>query len=1835
MKFYKFSFFLISLSFISLLNAEEGEKSYSFENLEAGISTMVGDCVNVISGDYIESSNDLVLLGPELLIFERFYQSSFCGTTLLGGGWKHNHFASVKTQLIKDQSKFKYVGELTTLYKDTAGRSLLYKGKDISGHEPDLSLAYDPSHHQKGWTNTGLGVVSARTNSKNSSIQFIKRTDYYDAFVTEPNGTKFHFTGKDLSLEEEDFHLRNEIKPSGHIINYGYNGRGHRKITLMGNNIIYNQFTIAKEFEKENSQITISALDGRSVNYKRCNGYIHEVTRSDAPTETYTFSNREPEPGTIQRSQIASRNLPDNRFRTIEYFRYKDKGIRHKDFRMNRVKNILAPVGVDATPIVTYRFDYQANLKKINSYYTVLDGHTIVYNALDCKSIYAYNTERRLTQTQLYKGYAEPYKIYSSENISWGTGQQDGYILSKVTRSHGQPICGKTFRYDDRGNIVHETLYGTITDNPTPLIWTGAYPENNNTNCYSKYFSYSTDGLNLMLRQDEDNGKTIHYSYLPGTDLLTAKIVSDKNGIKVRSFYTHDANGVVTRSITDNGSSLDVNDLSGVTERKITAIAPRVYIPIGLPERIDEMYLDLSTGQEVLIKRVYNGYTIEGNLTEQTHCDNTGTPCYQLKWTYDAHGNVLQETDALGQITERQYDANGNMIFEKGPQAHYTRHYYDYSNRLIRSEVYHEDGTVLATTNKYDYVGNLIATVDPLGHETRYSYDEFNRLTATYYPTTPDKNDQLIPSVTTKEYDVLGHVTAQKNQRGESTFFQNNVYGKPLLIIYPDNSQERFQYNGDGTLRTATAKNGMITVYTNDSLGRVTQTDLYSPQIELISTTSSTYNGLNLVSTTDSEGQVIKYRYDGAGRVIAIEKGDVLTTVSFDSLGRPDKTRAWYGKEPHEYRETVKTYDYLDRVTQERIIDGKDQTVLRSTQYTYDPSGNILEESHETDAGLATTRFQYNAHKQPIMIIDPEGNVTRTTYNYNAFNRFGQRVLEVTVTDPLGNQTITTMTALNQVGSLSKKNAMGDLISKKEMIYSPIGDCEEIIETVITPNAPNRTVKNQMTYNFMHQLSDVVEAAGTPEQKHLHFTYNQFGQKVAIVKPDGIQVLHSYDAKGRLSSMWGSDNSFSYTYTYDKNDHPIAVTDNIHQSINVRTYETQGRLISEKLSTGHEIKYAYDSLARPTQVTLPDGSAVNYSYNATDLKQIDRLSQTGELLYTHRYTNFDQSGKITTTQLPKQAGEVTYRYNKLGSVLSIEAPQWSEALRYNPVGNLVQSQIKDQTPSHYTYDDLYQLKSETGFSNHTYVSDSLYNCVNKDGISRTLNARNQLLQDGDTQYSYDLNGNMIAQNKAGTQVQYTYDALDRLITVTNGSQEVAYTYDAFNRRLTKQTAQSKVSYLYQGQDEVGACDETGKIIELRILGISKGAEIGASIAFELYGTISIPIHDHNGNVATLLDLEGNTVETYRYTAFGEETIFNSNGDPLSLSQNPWRFSSKRKDEETGFIYFGRRYYDPSTARWVSPDPLGFSAGPNLYAYVMNNPLTHIDHYGLEEASTKTEKGFFDRVCDFFSQAKEYVERGIRAVREIARLPGRIISKIGQHFVPHSGLNDFVRNIGRFCSGDWSSIGRSKPASNGVIPGKNLYPGYRLGLANGIYTTEEETYLRALARSVALGGETFYYSAGHTNEGVIPDTFETALMKAGIRTSTVEEMSKQLQEGTQNENEIFVLELWSRSCVAFDLAIWDLSEEQRNRVFVHTYGPAKIIDEDVYGLHGATNVVGKWDIVPMTDPAGLYKARTSNYGNVTFVDSAYPGEHSLGSGTYKRENAKFYSEFYKTRKIPGR
>ena len=102
--------------------------------------------------------------------------------------------------------------------------------------------------------------------------------------------------------------------------------------------------------------------------------------------------------------------------------------------------------------------------------------------------------------------------------------------------------------------------------------------------------------------------------------------------------------------------------------------------------------------------------------------------------------------------------------------------------------------------------------------------------------------------------------------------------------------------------------------------------------------------------------------------------------------------------------------------------------------------------------------------------------------------------------------------------------------------------------------------------------------------------------------------------------------------------------------------------------------------------------------------------------------------------------------------------------------------------------------------------------------------------------------------------------------------------------------------------------------------------------------------DSIGNVTALVSATNGAVTAqYEYGPFGE--FIRATGPMAKL--NPFRFSTKFYDEETGLYYYGYRYYNPSTGRWPSRDPIQEQGGLNLYGFVGNSPIIHIDRMGME------------------------------------------------------------------------------------------------------------------------------------------------------------------------------------------------------------------------------------------------------------------------------------------------
>lgn len=1845
------------------------------------LSTVI-DSVSAISGEWIHSETDFVILGPEPLILNRNYTGDHAHNSKLGYNWDFSR----PHKLIVDiqEKKIQYAQAVARLHQ-SSGIATIHESS--STHHGKLKEAIIPLSlsRTQGLTNC-RGEISAKTNLHNTIIQLDLKGKHcaavsgsglltYYEFSHQQNRTYWN-PGK-IGVGHYKGHVLNhyrpvyERKPNGNTFHFK---KGMISAANSSNTETYGYIQFCNE---ELETLKIQASDGKTATYKFTiydhpimgktwllaffphRFYLTEASFSHKPSITYEYTHHPPSHPTENPKNplLKAKRQPDSRFEEVEYYHkgnnHVDMGPNHEtrtiqldhedDFRIHRVKVKKAPVGCDATPIITHRFIYEADshyqpAKKTNP---IFSGRTKVYDAYLRKTVYEYNKEHRPTSIKRYDGKK---RLYSEECYTWddryifppnltkekskqhlslpqselsmqfvnslsesiGFALPHAPVISKKEqieklikacfKSHilqtggagnllgkygkdakGNILYAHFFDYDSKGNITHDRFYGDLRGNHAQTIELNAHqkPIRSSSDCYEKRFAYSHDGFNLLKSEEEDNGKGISYEYYPETDLVAAKYVKENGTIRLRQFFYYDANATLIKLIKDDGCEKEENKWNGISERQVTYISPRKVPPLGLPECIEHKYFDRETGSEKLLKKIYYHYSQEGYLLQQDHYDANNQLRYSLYWNHDAHGNIIREVNALGHEITKDYDANDNLIRERGPRSGDCKEYtYDFANRLISVKT-EGDGKSWSIYYKYDLVGNRIAEIDRYGNETQYEYDDFNRLTRTLYPAI----DGLPHRPCTKTlYDCLDRPILETNARGFSTEKTYNVRGKEISILYPDGQLERFEYHLDGTLAKKVASNGTITLFTYDCFGRLRVEKAYSMSGQFLYETQNTYNSFHKISSTDGEGVITYFDYDGAGRLIQTRCLDKIEIYEYDTLGRLAKKKELF--DSGRMKVNCTEYDFLDRIIEERIEDEQGH-ILKRVRYDYDLLGNRTHVIEETVAGLSRHITFYNLDKKPIRTVDPDGNETHVTYDV-VRNSIEQLVLQMRIADPLGRQTIITYDAMNHPVNIKKQDINGVLLSNQDYFYDGEGNRIRLIDHVIVHGQEVRSIQTSFAYQEMGQLTCLIQAEGLPEQQITHTKYNAYGQKEKIIKSDGKSLSYTYDPLGRLETQTSSDHSIDYVYHYNLRHQVVQVEDRNGQAHSYLQYDARGRLLKEILATGVSINYAYDMLGRVTSLTLPDASQIAYFYDALNLKQIKRIKNQ-QCLYVHNYDAFDLAG-LNLKSIAINQQENLFRYDLQKRPLSIESPCFKQThLQYDRGGRLCHYHLQDAigfVRIHFDFDDNDNLIKEEGDAQHVYTCDSLHNRLSKNQILHISNGLHQLIHNGEYAFTYDQTGNLIAKQKENVLMTYQYDALDRLIAINTGQETIRYFYDAFNRRVAKIKGSQTTRYLYLGQDEIGAIDEAGNIQELRILGQGHGAEIGASIAMELENQIFIPSHDFQGHIVALADLSGQVVETYRYTAFGETTIYNSVKKKVSASQigNPWQFSSKRVDEESGFVYFGRRYYDPVNGRWVTADPAGLVDGSNLYAYLHHRPIQAFDLYGLEEESYYPLQN-----VDYHDKAKPLQNEENQQNQE---------APIGFIEKKQRGRRDRLF----FC-------GIHQIAEMGI------------SWINGIMNSLKDSHVAAKALS-EMGDDHYVTFVHNQSHGFIADLFRCFFeLYFYMDTKASKDLRNRWDAYFKVAGPLAYLIHYchSEGAIITRNALLRYPEELRQRIIVIAIAPGAYID-DKYA-HQVTHYRSTRDIVPLCDFVGAYRCRES-----TVVLKPHPDapwfDHSVNSPTYQ-------------------
>ncbi len=201
----------------------------------------------------------------------------------------------------------------------------------------------------------------------------------------------------------------------------------------------------------------------------------------------------------------------------------------------------------------------------------------------------------------------------------------------------------------------------------------------------------------------------------------------------------------------------------------------------------------------------------------------------------------------------------------------------------------------------------------------------------------------------------------------------------------------------------------------------------------------------------------------------------------------------------------------------------------------------------------------------------------------------------------------------------------------------------------------------------------------------------------------------------------------------------------------------------------------------------------------------------------------------------------------------------------------------------------------------------------------------------------DANGNTLSDAQGRS---FTWDFENRLTQVVNpGVGTTSFRYDPFGRRIQKSGPLGTTNYVYDTTSLIDELDGTGGVLA----GYTHSLDIDEPLADIRSGTANYYQADGLGSITSLTNPYAAATATYGYDAFG-----NLSASTGSLT-NPFRYTGREFDPETGLYYSRARYLDLSTGRFVSEDPA--RRGTTFYAYARNKPVNRTDPLGLWDTDT--------------------------------------------------------------------------------------------------------------------------------------------------------------------------------------------------------------------------------------------------------------------------------------------
>ena len=951
------------------------------------------------------------------------------------------------------------------------------------------------------------------------------------------------------------------------------------------------------------------------------------------------------------------------------------------------------------------------------------------------------------------------------------------------------------------------------------------------------------------------------------------------------------------------------------------------------------------------------------------------------------------------------YDYNNNLLQRQ--TSHYTA-----NGKPDTITMHNSPDSLKAVFNfTYDGYGNTATATLPRNSQNQrisiaYQYDN----TAHTYPTRTENTNLGLFS--TAEYDLHhGKPTSIADVNRNITAYEYDYSGRCIKITGPN------EYTGGSSAYSIKIsyhpKNyGRIDIFNSTELGRAL-TFVYNGQNtnrDIISVTYADGLGRILQTKRDTEiGAQLRSEvgnmaeYDCFGRTIRVYKPYSDNAINL-------VTPATFAYNP--YRDTTTMtrmrYDVLDRNVWTRLPNADSTT----TAYGFATLINkIYQATTSTDPkGVATTTL-FNTENKPVIInaplnantaftydplgrlltsTDPENVVT--TYTYDMLGQMTQQSNPDAGTyryifDPSGNMT----RLVNPLNDTIKYSYNYNQLTHIRYPRNPVNNVHYEYGTVADTiyNTAGRVKMQEdgsgyksFYYGAMGEV--IIEFStltlpfeGQPYTFSTQYNYDTWGRLLQMSYPDGEDVFYEYDRGGRLRKVYGTDIA-------------RVPTSNQTDSINVVCYYPYIDTIY------------YNERGLRDSIHYGNGTRTQYTYDVLDrLAHLATIDAAGDSLQSITYS-FDKASNITAI-----ANSATMLSNGMGNI-------YSNSYTYDSLYRLTLATGAWGVNDYLDYRNVMQYARNGRITNKTMNATIL-----EDGNTSTVNYNNNysysntsrpniLTKIDNTGFTWDAAGNLTFTGAThpdrGRHLTWTED--NRLIKVTEDldpQYHSFYRYDANGERTYKLvykqgltrppyvfqnatmypnpflviTPEGYTKHYYAGTERIAAQVGKGRFGDLNYIfvnpdsvaakltavnGIATYLASYASPKFTYLNTLPIlsttekEIYyyhtDHLGSSAWITDSLGVAVQHLAYLPWGEPYVTQKTGN-----FNPtYTFSGKEKDEETGYSYFGQRFYDSQLSFWLSVDPMkGKYPSLTPYNYCANNPIILKDLNGNEWVNVHLEK----------------------------------------------------------------------------------------------------------------------------------------------------------------------------------------------------------------------------------------------------------------------------------------